>query len=110
MALLDQNATIDGIQRRVRHALYQMAFDIRAGTADEQMLYAAIFSGNTRFTVGEACLLAYFFSVDPNDLRVLGAACTDEQLQTCVDAIKQELIDRQNDTTRPVVGLSYVGL
>ena len=105
MSYLDQYRTIDAIQRRTLQALYKMAFDIRQGTANEQALYQAIFSDRTRFSLLEALLLAYFFSVPPNDLRVLGSDVTDAQLQVCVDGIKAELITRQNDTGRPIIGL-----
>ena len=111
MSYSNQYRAIDGLQRRMLQALYQMAFNIRQGNADDQALYQAIFSNQTRFSLLEALLLAYFFSFQPNDLRELGADATDAQLQVCVDGIKNELIARQNDTARPVVGLaSYASL
>jgi hypothetical protein len=85
-ALLQQRDTLDALQRRVKQALYKMAFDIRLGTTDERTLYNAIFANTTRFSVGEAVLLTYHFSTGANDLRVLGAEATDEQLQVSVEA------------------------
>jgi hypothetical protein len=107
MAYEQDLRVLDALQRKFLKALHQMAFNIRAGTPNEQVLYNAIFSNQTRFPLSEVALLAYYFSSGPNDLRTVGAAATDAQVQTLVDGIKAELISRQNDTARPVVGLSY---
>lgn len=107
MAYEQDLRVLDALQRKFLKAVHQMAFDIRAGTTGEQALYHAIFSNQTRFPLSEVALLAYYFSVAPNDLRTIGAAATDAQVQTLVDGIKAELVTRQADTARPVVGLSY---
>jgi hypothetical protein len=110
MAYEDDLAVLGFHQRRFMKALHQMAFDIRQGNADDQILYNAIFSDQTRFGLKEAALFAYYFSVAPNDLRVLGMGATDAQIQVCVNGIKSTLITRQKDTTRPIVGLSYFAI
>lgn len=104
MSLLSTTQTIDILQRRIRGALVQMAFDIRQGTADEQLLYNAIFSDTTKFTLEEVCYLTFFYSVAPNDLRDNPDA-TDVQITTSVNGIKAELITRQKDVGRTVTGL-----
>ena len=93
------------LQRQVKRALQKMAFDVRAGTSDEQALFDAVFSNRTKFGLEEATLLAVAFSWGANDLNVLREAATDAQVQTCINAIKAELIARQNTESRPVVGL-----
>ena len=93
------------LQRQVKRALQKMAFDIRAGTEDQQLLFDAIFSNQTKFGLEEATLLAFHFSWGPNDLNVLREAATDAQIQTCVNSIQADLIARQKTTARPVIGL-----
>lgn len=93
------------LQRQVKRALQKMAFAVRSGTADEQLLFDAVFSNQTKFGLEEATLLAIHFSWGENDLTVLRDAATDAQIQTCVDSIKSELITRQKIVARPVVGL-----
>jgi hypothetical protein len=110
MAYEDDLAVLGFYQRKFMKALHQMAFNIRSGNADDQLLYNAIFSDQTRFGLKEAALLAYYFSVAPNDLRVLGKDATDAQIQVLVDGIKSVLITRQKDTSRPFVGLSYFAI
>lgn len=96
---------IAALQRQVKRALQKMAFNIREGTADQQLLYTAIFSNQTRFCLEEATLLAYHFSWGANDLSVLRYEATDANIQTCVDAIQGQLIAIQKDTARSIVGL-----
>lgn len=100
-----QLAVLTALRNPVKRALQIMAFNIRSGTTDEQALYSAIFSNTTKFGLDEAVLLAYHFSWGVNDLRVLGAAATDTQIQTCVDAIKAELISLENSRAT-IVGLN----
>lgn len=100
-----QLVVLSALRNPVKRALQTMAFNLRAGTADEIKLYRAIFSNTTKFGLDEAALLAYHFSWGTNDLRVLGAAATDAQVQTCVDAIKAELISLENSRTT-IVGLN----
>lgn len=97
---------IAALQRQVKRALQKMAFSIREGTADQQLLYSAIFSNQTRFGLEEATLLAYHFSWGANDLSVLRYEATDANIQICVDAIQAQLITMQKDSARSVVGLS----
>lgn len=99
-----QLVVLAALRNPVKRALQTMAFNVRSGTADEQSLYRAIFSNTTKFGLDEAVLLAYHFSWGVNDLRVLGAAATDTQIQTCVDSIKAELITLQTTRTT-IVGL-----
>lgn len=94
------------LQRQVKRALQKMAFNVREGTADQQLLYSAIFANLTRFGINEATLLAYHYSWGANDLSVLRDNATDAQVQTCVDAIQAQLIAIQKDTTRSIVGLN----
>lgn len=96
---------IAALQRQTKRALQKMAFNIREGTADQQVLYAALFSNQTRFGLEEATLLAYHFSWGANDLSVLRYEATDANIQTCVDAIQAQLIAIQKDTARSIVGL-----
>jgi len=96
---------IAALQRQVKRALQKMAFDIRGGTSDQHLLFAAIFSNQTRFGLEEATLLAYHFSWGANDLSVLRYEATDANIQICVDAIQDQLIAIQKDTASPVVGL-----
>ena len=105
MSLLSTTQTIDRLQRSIRGALLQAAFDIRQGTADEQLLYNAIFSNLTKFTFEEVCYLTFFFSTAPNDLRDNPDA-TDAQITASVNGILGELITRQNDVGRTVTGLA----
>lgn len=104
MSLLSTAQTIDRLQRRIRSAVIQMAFDIRQGTSDETALYNAIFSDATKFTLQEVCYLTLFFSTGDNDLRDNPDA-TDAQINASVSGIKSELISRQNDVGRSVTGL-----
>lgn len=104
MNYIEQTTAINQLVPVVRRALYIMAFELRAGTAEQIDLYDAIFSNTTKFTAQEATQLAWFFSYGDNDLRVLGATATDAQVQTCVNAIQSELIARQNTRTA-VTGL-----
>lgn len=97
-----QLVVLTALRNPVKRALQTMAFNIRSGTADEQNLYRAIFSSSTKFGLDEAVLLAYHFSWGANDLSALGAAATDTQIQTCVDAIKTELITIENSRTDKV--------
>lgn len=97
---------IAALQRQVKRALQKMAFNIREGTSDQQLLYAAIFSNQTRFGLEEATLLAYHYSWGANDLSVLQYAATDANIQTCVDAIQAQLIAVQKDSARSFVGLN----
>lgn len=90
------------LQQQVKRALQKMAFDIREGTADEQLLFDAIFSNQTRFGLEEATLLAFSFSSQLQNTR---DEATDNHVQTATNAIKDLLIDRQKNTTRPVIGL-----
>ena len=99
---LDLIATL---QRQTKRALQKMAFNVREGMADQQVLYAAIFSNQTRFGLEEATLLAYHFSWGANDLSVLRYEATDANIQICVDAIQAQLIAIQKDTARSIVGL-----
>ena len=110
MSLLATTQSIDMLQRRILAALLQMAFNIRQGTANEQALYNAIFGNKTKFTLQEVIYLTYFFSFGANDLRD-NPEPTDAQITESVNAIKQELINRQNDTARTVTGLGgYVAV
>ena len=97
---------ISVLSRQVKRALQKMAFDVREGTDDEKALFDAVFSNRTKFGIEEATLLAVGFSWGDNDLNVLREDATDAQVQTCVNAIKVELIARQNTESRPVVGLA----
>ena len=90
---------------QVKRALQKMAFDIRQGTADQQLLYNAIFSNLTRFNLAEAVLLAWHFSFGENNLSLLQDNATDAQIQICVNAIQANLISIQKDTARPLIGL-----
>lgn len=101
MTYNEELANIQALEPRVLRALQRTAFDIRAGTADQQMLYEAVFSDQTKFTAYEATLLAWHFSFGANDLHTLGNTATDAQVQVTVDAIQDELISRQ--TTRTIV-------
>lgn len=96
---------LNALRMQVKRALQIMAFNIRSGTADQQLLYNAIFSNTTRFPLSEATLLAYHFSWGDNDLSVLKYDATDANIQACVDALANELITRQKDTSRSIVGL-----
>ncbi len=98
---LDQ---IAGLRWRVKRALQRACFNVREGTADQKLLYDAVFSNRTHFGLEEVCLLAWHFSWGDNDLSVLGNAATDAQVQICVDAILPELITRQKART-VVIGL-----
>jgi len=104
MNYIEQTTAINQLVPVVRRALFIMAFELRAGTADQIALYNAIFSNTTKFTAHEATQLAWFFSWGDNDLRVLGATATDAQVQTCVNAIQNDLITRQAERTT-VTGL-----
>lgn len=104
MTYLEELRDLEQLVSRVKRAIQRMAFDLRAGTADQQALYDAVFSNRTKFTAVEATLLAWHFSWGDNDLRVLGAAATDAQLQICVNAIQDELISRQT-TRQGITGL-----
>lgn len=97
---------IVALQRQVKRALQKMAFNLREGTADQKLLYAAIFSNQTRFGLEEATLLSYHFSWAANDLSVLRENATDAHIQTCVDSIQSQLITIQKDSARNIVGLS----
>lgn len=99
---LDQ---IAGLKWKVKRALQRACFNVREGTADQQLLYDAVFSNQTHFGVEEATLLAWHFSWGANDLSVLGSTASDEQVQTCVDAVLPELITRQKART-VVIGLN----
>jgi hypothetical protein len=99
MTYAEELLVLSQLEPRVKRALQRMAFDIRSGTADQQALYDAIFSNQTCFTAAEATLLAFHFSWGDNDLKVLGAAASDAQVQACVDGIAPELISRQNART-----------
>jgi hypothetical protein len=89
---------------QVKRALQKACFNVREGTADQKLLYDAVFSNQTHFGLDEACLLAWHFSWGPNNLSVLGISATDAQVQICVDAILSELITRQKART-VVIGL-----
>lgn len=104
MTYAEELLVLSQLAPRVKRALQRMAFNIRGGTADQQTLFDAIFANQTTFTAAEATLLAYHFSWGDNDLSVVGAAASDAQVQTCVDAIQAELIARQNARTT-VTGL-----
>lgn len=91
------------LQQQVKRALQKMAFDIRGGTADEQLLFDAIFSNQTRFGLEEATLLAFSFSSQLQNKR---EEATDNHVQTATNAIKDLLIARQKNEGRPVIGLS----
>jgi hypothetical protein len=95
MTYAEELLVLAQLEPRVKRALQRMAFAIRAGTAEQQALYDAIFANQTVFTAAEATLLAFHFSYGDNDLRVLGAGASDAQIQTCVDAIVSELMTRQ---------------
>jgi hypothetical protein len=104
MNYIEQSTAINQLVPVVRRALFIMAFELRAGTADGIALYNAIFSNTTKFTAYEAAQLAWFFSFGDNDLRTLGATATDAQIQICVNSIQTELIARQLDRSS-VTGL-----
>jgi len=93
------------LRRQIKRAIQVAAFNVRAGTDDQKLLYDAVFSNKTKFGIEEAVLLTYSFSFGDNDLRVLREAATDAQVQTCVDAILSELITRQLDSSRGIIGL-----
>lgn len=95
MTYAEESLVLGQLAPRVKRALQRMAFDIRDGTAEQQALYDAIFANQTTFTAAEATLLAFHFSWGANDLRVLGTAASDTQVQTCVNAIAAELMRRQ---------------
>lgn len=95
MTYAEELLVLAQLEPRVKRALQRMAFNIRAGTEEQQALYDAIFANQTTFTAAEATLLAFHFSWGDNDLKVLGAAASDAQVQTCVDAIASELMTRQ---------------
>lgn len=97
---------ISALQRQVKRSLQKMAFNIREGTSDQQLLYEAIFSNQTRFGLEEATLLAYHFSWGENDLSALGYNATDSNIQTCIDSIQSQLIAIQKDSARTIVGLN----
>ena len=98
-------AHISGLGDKVKRALQRACFNVREGTADQKLLYDAVFSNRTHFGLEEVCLLAWHFSWGDNDLSVLGNAATDAQVQICVDAILPELITRQKART-VVIGLN----
>lgn len=95
----EESIALNLLEPRVRRALQRTAFDSRQGTTDQQHLYDAIFSNQTKFTAAEATLLAWHFSWGDNDLHALGNDATDAQVQVCTDAIQDELIARQNSRT-----------
>lgn len=98
----EQLDALTALRRQVKRSLQKMAFDVREGTADEQLLFDAIFSNQTKFSLDEATLLAYSFSAP---LRNSGDESTDNQVQNAVNGIKDLLIARQKTSTRPVMGL-----
>lgn len=89
------------LEPKVKRALQKAAFNIREGTADQQLLYDAVFSNTTKFTAYEATLLAWHYSWGDNDLSILGSTASDAQIQVCVDAILGNLITIQ--TTRTTI-------
>lgn len=95
MNYFEELRDIEQIVPRVKRAIQRLAFDLRAGTEDQQLFFDAVFSNRTRFTAAEAALLAWHFSWGDNDLNVLGASATDAQIQICVNAIQNDLIARQ---------------
>jgi len=97
---------LNSYRLQVKRALQRMAFDIRSGTADEQILYNAIFGNFTKFGVDEAVLLSYHFSFGENALATLKDKATDANIQVCVNGIKANLIAIQKDASRAVVGLA----
>jgi hypothetical protein len=99
MTYSEELLVLNQLAPRVKRALQRMVFDIKNGTTDQQMLYDAVFSNQTKFTTNEATLLAFHYSFGENDLRVLGAAATDAQIQTCVNGLQIELIAKQNTRT-----------
>ena len=101
----DDLDVLNALRRQFKRAFQKLAFDIRDGTADQKLLYAAIFSNQTRFGLDEATLLAYSFSWGTNDLSVARYDATDAQVQTCANSIQSSLITIQKDTARPIVGL-----
>ena len=104
MTYQEEVTSITRLLPRVKRSLERMAFAIRSGTTDQQALFDAIFSNQTKFSTREATLLAWEFSYGDNNMHVLGSNILDAGLQICVDAIQSELISRQNSRTL-VVGL-----
>jgi hypothetical protein len=94
------------LRLQVKRALQKMAFDIRQGTADQQALFNAVFSNQTRFSLNEATLLALHCSEGLMvDLTVLRELATDEQVQITVANIQALLIGIQKDTNRSLTNL-----
>lgn len=93
------------LRNQVLRALQIMAWNTRAGTADEQLLSTAIFSNTTKFALGEAVLLGFNRSTGANDWGIARENTTDAMIQTVISNAKDILIGYQKDATRPVVGL-----
>lgn len=98
----EQLDVLTTLRRQVKRALQKMAFDLREGTADEQLLFDAVFSDQTKFSLNEATLLAFSFSTQ---LQNKLDEATDNQVQTATNALKDLLIARQKTVGRPVMGL-----
>ena len=94
------------LSRQVLRALQILAWNLRAGTADEQLLSTSIFSNTTKFRLMEAVILCFNRSTGVNDWGVLRENTTDANIQAPVNAAKDILIGYQKDASRPVVGLT----
>jgi hypothetical protein len=105
MRYSDEAATLAALEPRILRALERACWSIKDNVGNQQDLFNAVFSNQTRFNLREVALLAWHSRFGTADLTTEDGVFTDTQIQNGINTIVPDLISRQTDTNRPIVGL-----